>query len=61
MSVFFLFSQILLGNVDRHTVIGHTLDPPVIARFVRLHPKAWNILIAMRLELYGCKEGKGIA
>lgn len=53
-----LFFQVLLGNMDKETVIGHILDPPVIARFIRLHPKEWRGHIAMRFDLYGCKHGK---
>ncbi|XP_078344114.1 lactadherin-like [Oculina patagonica] len=50
-------NQILFGNIDRDTVIGHILDPPLITRYIRLHPKTWYTRIAMRFELYGCRSG----
>jgi len=38
--------------------VGNIIDPPIIARFIKIHPKTWRSSIALRLELYGCKEGE---
>ncbi|KAL9959225.1 hypothetical protein ACROYT_G036322 [Oculina patagonica] len=51
-------NQVLFGNIDRDTVIGHVLNPPLITRYIRLHPKTWYNYIAMRFELYGCRSGE---
>lgn len=45
------------GNFDRDTVVKNRIDPPIIARFIRLVPKTWNNWNALRLELYGCSQG----
>ncbi|XP_031562905.1 uncharacterized protein LOC116298543 [Actinia tenebrosa] len=45
---------LLTGNKDRNTISGHLLDPPVIARYIRVLPKTWYAHISMRLEVYGC-------
>ncbi|XP_078346610.1 uncharacterized protein LOC144631901 [Oculina patagonica] len=45
------------GNTDRNTPAGRILDEPIIARFIRIHPKTWNEYITMRVELFGCREG----
>ena len=47
-----------MGNTDRHTVVTHQFAVPIYARFVRILPLTWNWHMSMRLELYGCKEGK---
>ncbi|KAL9978603.1 hypothetical protein ACROYT_G016139 [Oculina patagonica] len=49
-----------LGNSDKATVVEHffTPDTRVFARSVRFHPKAWAGHISMRVEIYGCKEGR---
>ena len=41
-----------------HTVVSHVLDPPIIARFVRIHPESWSSKIALRAEFFGCREGE---
>ena len=42
------------GNVDRDTVVEHSLDVPIVARFVRLYPQTWYSRISLRWEVYGC-------
>ena len=49
--------QVFEGNRDRSSVVSHVLDPPIVARFVRIHPEAWHGHISMRAEFYGCTEG----
>ena len=46
------------GNFDRDSTIGNTLDPPIIARFIKIKPQAWSSRISLRVELYGCHGGK---
>lgn len=45
----------LRGNWDRQTVKKHDLNP-FKAQFIRFYPKKWNSKIAMRVEVYACKE-----
>ncbi|XP_028411626.1 contactin-associated protein-like 5 [Dendronephthya gigantea] len=44
------------GNSDRDSVVHHVLFPCISARFIRIHPTAWNGHISMRVEFYGCHE-----
>jgi len=46
------------ANKDSANLVVNTLDEPIVARYVRIHPSAWNGRISMRLELYGCYSGK---
>ena len=46
------------GNKDNDTVVYHTLNPPITARYIRFRPVKWKDHISMRVELYGCREGK---
>lgn len=48
------------GNNDQNTAVKHALRPPIIASYIRIHPQSWHKHISMRLELYGCFEGKNI-
>ena len=50
--------DLLSGNRDRNTKVGHILKPSFIARYVRFYPKDWYRHISMRFELYGCLTGK---
>ena len=43
--------------MDSNSMVGQILNPPIIARYIRIHPKAWYGHICMRVELFGCKEG----
>ncbi|KAK3700595.1 hypothetical protein QZH41_001586 [Actinostola sp. cb2023] len=45
------------GNTERYSVVRHTLEQPIIARFVRIQPKRWHGHISMRAEFYGCTKG----
>ncbi|EDO48085.1 predicted protein, partial [Nematostella vectensis] len=42
------------ANRDRNTVVAHVINPSIIARFVRFHPRGWRSHISMRIELFGC-------
>lgn len=52
--------QVFHGNSDRKTVVGHVLEPPVTARYIRLMVMSWYSHISMRLEFYGCTKGNRI-
>ncbi|XP_060105078.1 coagulation factor VIII-like [Heteronotia binoei] len=43
-----------LGNVDAATVKHNLFDPPIIARYIRLHPTHYSIRVTLRMELIGC-------
>ncbi|XP_068680517.1 uncharacterized protein, partial [Montipora foliosa] len=49
--------SILRGNKDQNTVVGHILNPPIVARYIRIHPKEYQSYMALRFELFGCTEG----
>ncbi|XP_027046414.1 uncharacterized protein LOC113674139 [Pocillopora damicornis] len=46
------------GNRDQHSLVCNVLNPPVIARFMRIIPRGWYRHISMRIEFYGCKADK---
>ena len=50
--------QYFQGNRDQHSLVCNVLNPPVIARFMRIIPRGWYRHISMRIEFYGCKAGK---
>ena len=50
--------QVFDGNNDEDTVKSHNLNPPITARYIRFRPIEWHVWIAMRVELYGCLQGK---
>ena len=46
--------KVYQANSDQNTVVVNTLESPIEARFIRLHPQQWYGHISMRMELYGC-------
>ena len=55
-----IFLQKMLdGNTDMSTVKRNNLTKPIVARYVRIHPTAWQTDVCLRAEFYGC-EGKTI-
>lgn len=48
------------GNIDRFMVIKYffSLDIEVFVRSFWFYFKVWVSYIFMRVEIYGCKEGK---
>ncbi|KAL8180994.1 UNVERIFIED_CONTAM: hypothetical protein K2H54_043513 [Gekko kuhli] len=46
--------MIFFGNVDAASVKHNIFDPPIIARYVRLHPTHYSIRVTLRMELIGC-------
>ena len=47
-----------VGNYDGESIVTRTLTPPIVARYVRVHPRGWYRHISMRLELHGCTPGE---
>lgn len=47
--------KVFSGNQDAYEVKTNTLFPPVIGRFIRLHPIDWYNKATVRMELYGCE------
>ena len=45
------------ANFDRYTVVTHVLYPPIIARYIRIHPTTWYGHISLRVDFYGCFSG----
>ncbi|XP_020620347.1 lactadherin-like [Orbicella faveolata] len=46
-----------VANKDYTHEVINTLEEPIIARIIRIHPVAWYSHISMRFELYGCYSG----
>nr|ATD13233.1 CO-cFVIII-BDD [synthetic construct] len=46
--------KVFQGNRDSSTPVRNRLEPPLVARYVRLHPQSWAHHIALRLEVLGC-------
>ncbi|XP_019337450.1 coagulation factor VIII [Alligator mississippiensis] len=46
--------KIFKGNQDYISSVVNTLDPPLFAQYVRIHPRQWNNHIALRTEFLGC-------
>ena len=44
--------KVLTGNSDMNTIVTVTLDPPINARGIRIHPLTWNNHISLRLEAH---------
>ncbi|XP_041463929.1 hyalin-like [Lytechinus variegatus] len=45
--------KIFHGNEDMNSVVKNAFPQPMVCRFIRLLPYAWNERIALRMELYG--------
>lgn len=43
------------GNQEAYETRRNTFFPPVIARFIRLHPLNWYSAATVRMEFYGCE------
>ena len=58
-TVSFVFSvslQVFQGNSDPFRVVTRKLSTIVTARFFRIYPQTWNHGIALKIELYTCKQ-----
>ena len=50
--------QEFAGNTNNYLQICHDLKNPIVTRYIRIIPLAWNVYIALRAGFYGCKSGK---
>ncbi|XP_051486280.1 LOW QUALITY PROTEIN: coagulation factor VIII [Apus apus] len=46
--------KIFKANQDHSSTVINTLEPPLFARYVRIHPRQWHNHIALRIEFLGC-------
>uniref|UniRef100_A0A8C8SY44 Coagulation factor VIII n=1 Tax=Pelusios castaneus TaxID=367368 RepID=A0A8C8SY44_9SAUR len=46
--------MVFFGNVDATEVKDNRFDPPIITRYIRLHPTHYSIRTTLRMELIGC-------
>ncbi|XP_054025587.1 coagulation factor VIII [Dryobates pubescens] len=46
--------KVFKANQDHTGTVMNTLEPPLFARYVRIHPRQWHNHIALRVELLGC-------
>ena len=46
------------GNKDYYGVVVNKIDPPIVARAVRIIPQSWTNHIGMRVDFYGCDRSK---
>ena len=46
--------QDFVGSQDPFTVKKNAVVPPIVARYVRIHPTEWELDICLRAEFYGC-------
>ena len=49
--------KVFQGNTDYTTAVGHILDHPIIARFIKINVKTYQGYPSLRVELYGCSDG----
>lgn len=54
----FFYWKIWRGNSDTQTVVENIFPSPISARFVRVFPVSYKYEICLRMELYGCRNGK---
>ncbi|XP_066105508.1 coagulation factor VIII isoform X1 [Saccopteryx bilineata] len=47
--------KVFHGNQDSFTPVVNSLDPPLLTRYLRIHPQSWVYQIALRLEVLGCE------
>nr|XP_004672704.2 coagulation factor VIII isoform X1 [Jaculus jaculus] len=47
--------KVFQGNQDSFTPRVNSLDPPLLTRYLRIHPQSWVHQIALRLEILGCE------
>ncbi|XP_029980575.1 coagulation factor V [Sphaeramia orbicularis] len=49
------FRKLFSGNQEAYETKTNTFFPPLVARFIRLHPTDWYNKATLRMELYGCE------
>lgn len=53
--------KVFLGNANSNGQVKNFFNPAILSRFLRIVPKTWYRGIALRVELYGCDFGGGLA
>ncbi|NXS80028.1 FA8 factor, partial [Erpornis zantholeuca] len=46
--------KIFKANQDHQSTVTNTLESPLFARYVKIHPRQWHNHIALRIEFLGC-------
>ncbi|NWV23242.1 FA8 factor, partial [Origma solitaria] len=46
--------MLFFGNVDASGVKENLFNPPIVARYIRIHPTHYNVRATLRMELLGC-------
>ncbi|CAM9677521.1 unnamed protein product [Bubo scandiacus] len=54
-------AKVFSGNENSNGHVKHFFNPPILSRFIRVVPRTWSNGIALRVELYGCEFGGGLA
>lgn len=52
--------KIFKGNDDPDEEAINVFEPPLFARYIRIHPRGWIKDIALRLEVLGCDTQQGV-
>uniref|UniRef100_A0A6Q2ZD56 F5/8 type C domain-containing protein n=1 Tax=Esox lucius TaxID=8010 RepID=A0A6Q2ZD56_ESOLU len=47
--------EVFMGNNEPDEEMLNFFDPPLFARFIRIHPRGWVNDVALRLEFLGCE------
>ncbi|XP_040003907.1 coagulation factor V isoform X2 [Xiphias gladius] len=47
--------KVFTGNQEAYETKTNTFFPPVVGRFIRLHPITWHNKATVRMEFYGCE------
>uniref|UniRef100_I3JCH8 Coagulation factor VIII n=1 Tax=Oreochromis niloticus TaxID=8128 RepID=I3JCH8_ORENI len=55
-----LDERIFTGNNDPDKEAINVFEPPLFARYIRIHPRGWINDIALRLEVLGCDTQQGV-
>ncbi|XP_078346362.1 uncharacterized protein LOC144631716 isoform X2 [Oculina patagonica] len=50
-------ARVFKGNSDMNSLVINPLDPPIIARYIRIQPVKYYGFMSLRMELYGCRSG----
>uniref|UniRef100_A0A8C4U0A5 Coagulation factor V n=1 Tax=Falco tinnunculus TaxID=100819 RepID=A0A8C4U0A5_FALTI len=54
-------AKVFSGNENSNGHVKHFFNPPILSRFIRIVPRTWYHGIGLRVELYGCDFGEGLA
>lgn len=57
LNKYFDLPKVLQGNIDYTSAVGHNLNPPIVARFIKINVKEFVGYPSLRVELFGCTKG----